>query len=991
MAFDLSEITLIFIAYMAILFGVAFATERGWIPDVIVRHPVTYVLSLGVFASAFAFYGIIDLAYHYGYGALAYFLGAAALFLFAPVALKPLMGIVQRYQIGSLADLLVFRYHSHAVGSIATACLLLSVVPLLGLQLQAISDALSLLTVKNDNHWSLASHSFSTREVLAFIYCLLLSVFTALFGSKREQRWGLVFALGLESLIKVTALTAVGLFALFSVFGGLEGLDQWLLNNPEHAERLHSPIRDTTSSTLLLIFIASTVAMPHIFHMYMVESPVHKSPGMLSWAIPLFLLFMALPIFPILWAGLAMGVSAPIQYFPLAVPMESGANGLSILVFLGGLSASTGAQVTIAMAAATMMLNHWLLRAFPVTAQPRVYQHVDWLRRLLIVAVFLAGFLFFLLVHNRYSLADLAILAFVEALQFLPGIVAVAFWPRAHGRAFITGLVGGTAVWAVGLLLPMVADIQELTIPLLSLTLPLGIEHWDQITLWSFALNLLLFLGFSMVRTASPEERYSAELCSVDEITNPVRSTLDAHSPVEFIQRLTESLGRGIAVQEVNRALRELGLGRNERRPYALRRLRNRLRANLSGLFGVTMANEILDRHLPYKLPQNSGTADIHLIEERFASDEKDFAGVAAQLNHLRLYYRKTLQELPMAICSLGPDEEILMWNHGMARLTGIDSAEVTGSHLRNLDEPWRNLIEEFSRDQAQSHRRPMVIEGETRWFSLHKATVQGPVPDSADGQVILVEDVTEVRTLERELLHSERLASVGRLAAGMAHEIGNPITGIACLAQNINYETDDPELLETANQILAQTRRIDRIVKSLMSFSHGGFHDSGQELVALSACVDEAIHLLSLQHDKTPAVDFINEVPADLCIQGDQQQMIQVFLNLLSNARDASPEGGTISVTASCDADRLSVMVSDEGHGIDPRQIERIMEPFFTTKEPGQGTGLGLSMVYNIVTEHQGQIEVSSPIMDGRGTRFTLKFPRPEHEQPERQQLQPV
>lgn len=976
MAFEFSEVTLIFIAYMAILFGVAFATDKAWIPDSIVRHPITYVLSLGVFASAFAFYGIVDLAYHHGYGALAYYLGAGALFIFAPVALKPLIGIVHRYQIASLADLLVFRYHSQLVGSVATLCLILAVVPILGLQLQAIADTLSLLTVNNDNHWSVASRSFSTREVLALIYCLLLTAFTVLFGSRRERRWGLVFALGLESLIKTVALLTVGLFAVYAVFGGFGGLDQWLLSNPENMERLHSPISDTASSALLLIFIGSTLAMPHIFHMCMVENPIHQSLGMLSWAIPLLLLFMALPIFPILWAGFALDVSAPIQYFPLAVPMAMGADSLSILVFLGGLSAATGAQITIALASATMMLNHWLLPAFRIDAQRNVYQHIDWLRRGLILAVFLAGFLFFLLVHNRYSLGDLAILAFIEALQFLPGIVAIAFWPRANARGLLCGLLMGSGVWIMGLFLPMVLGIEAWTLP--GLSIAVGIEHWDHITLWSITLNLLLFTAFSWFHQASPEERYSAELCSVDEIAHPVRSTLDAHSPTDFINRLAEGLGPAIATQEVNRALGELGLGRNERRPYALRRLRSRLAANLSGIFGVAMAGEILDRYLPYKRPQGDGAADIHLIEERFARDENSFSGLAAQLNHLRLYYRKTLQELPMAICSLGPDEEILMWNHAMARLTRIDSADVTGSHLCNLDEPWRTLIKDFSQDQAPSHRQAILIDGETRWLSLHKATIQGPVQHSADGQVILLEDVTEVQLLERELLHSERLASVGRLAAGMAHEIGNPITGIACLAQNLHYETNDPKLLDTADQILLQTKRVDRIVKSLMAFSHGGIHDSPErEIIHLRPCVDEAIHLLSLQQDKT-AVDFRNEVPDEVCVEGDQQQLIQVFLNLLANARDASTPGGPVTVAASVDQEKVVVTVTDQGSGIDARSMEKIMEPFYTTKDPGQGTGLGLPMVYSIVTEHHGQIEISSPVNGQPGTRFTLKFPFP-------------
>ncbi|MEX1033682.1 MAG: ATP-binding protein, partial [Cellvibrionaceae bacterium] len=554
----------------------------------------------------------------------------------------------------------------------------------------------------------------------------------------------------------------------------------------------------------------------------------------------------------------------------------------------------------------------------------------------------------------------------------------IAYWPRGNSRGFMAGLSMGTTVWALGLFVPAVTGISQIPLPGTNQAIAVGFDQWNKITLWSLGLNTLCFVAVSWLSKASHEEHYSAALCTADEISHPVRSTLDVHSPADFKSRLRERLGADIATQEVDRALHELRLNHNERRPYALRRLRNRLEANLSGLMGIAVASEILDQYIPYKLPTGSGTADIHLIEERVARYQHSFTGIAAELDNLRLYYRKTLQELPMAISSLGPDLEILMWNNAMTELTGIDGTEVTGSHLNNLAEPWRTLITEFTADQkTHSHRQAMVIDNEPRCFSLHKASIRGPVANSADGQVILVEDVTELQQLENELLHSERLASVGRLAAGVAHEIGNPITGIACLAQNIRYETNDRKLLEAAEQILFQTERVDRIVQSLVSFSHAGSRHSIEfEPVEIYRRVQEAIHLLSLQHGKT-AVVFANHVPEDLKINGDSQRIIQVFVNLLSNARDASQPGGQVVVAARQDEEAVTITVTDQGKGIDPRQIDRILEPFFTTKDPGEGTGLGLSMVYSIVTEHRGQIDVTSPVTDGRGARFTLRFSR--------------
>lgn len=975
MSFDLSQIALIGVGYMLVLFGIAFVTERGLIPNSVVQHPITYILSLGVFASAFSFYGIVDLAFQYGYGALAYYLGAGALFLFAPIALQPLIHIARRYQIRSLADLLVFRYHSHTVGILATFCMMLAVIPILGLQLLAVSDTITLLSADNDSSWTGAA--FTRREALALAYCLVLTVFTMLFGAKREQHRGLITALAFESLVKVCALAAVGLFALVGVFGGTDGLDAWLRSHPESMELLHSPIRESGSSTLLLIFLASAVAMPHVFHMSVVENPNRRSLGVVSWAFPLFLLALALPIFPILWAGFELRVQVPLQYFSLGVPLQAGSESLTVLAFLGGLSAATGAQVAIALALTTMILNHWLLPAANLDGRQDIYQRLLWLRRLVILAIFVAGFLFFLLVNGRHTLANLAILAFVAGLQFLPGIVAVAYWPRGNRRGLIVGLSAGMLVWGFGLFLPALTDISQIQVPLTTAHLPVGLDQWNQVTLWSFGLNSLLFLALSWFSTPSQEERYSAELCTADEISHPLRSTLDVHSAAEFRSRLGARLGRDIADQEVDRALGELGLSRTERRPYALRRLRDRLEANLSGLVGVNLAGEIVNQQIPYKLPVNPGSADIHLIEDRVARSQESFTGVAAELNNIRLYYRNTLQELPMAICSLGPDLEVLIWNQAMAAMTGIDSAEVTGSHLSNLPEPWRTLIADFGRSAARSQRQAMEFEGEPRWFSLHKTIIHGPVPNSADGQVILVEDVTEIQLLEKELLHSERLASVGRLAAGVAHEIGNPITGIACLAQNIRYETQDPALLETAEEILVQTDRVDRIVQSLVSFSHGGSRLLREsEALSLRLCAEEAIHLLSLQQHKTP-VTFRNELPQNLNITGDRQQMIQVFVNLLSNARDASRPDGWVEITGRERGNRVEIAVTDEGEGIAPSQLDRILEPFFTTKEPGEGTGLGLAMVYSIVADHKGDIQVTSPVANGRGARFTLSFKR--------------
>jgi signal transduction histidine kinase/Na+/proline symporter len=988
MTFDLSQVALIGISYLLLLFGIAYITERGWIPESITNHPVTYIFSLGIFASAWAFYGVVDLAFQFGYGALAYYLGTGALFLFAPIVLAPLAELARRHQVHSLADLLVFRYHSHSVGALTTLCMLLGIMPLMALQIQAIADTMHILTITGNNERNNGNYSpmlfedngLSFKDIMALCYCAILALFTILFGSNRDQHRGLVTAMALESLLKVCALCAVGLAAVFGVFNGLDGLEEWLADHPENLALLHTPIQDSSAHTLLLMFVATAVTMPHIFHMGLAENPLMRNSRTVTWAFPLFLLLMSLPIFPILWAGSELQVPLPAQYFTLGVPIAFNSPSLTILAFIGGLSAATGAMIIITLALATMVMNHWLLPSLRLVARHDLYRQLLWIKRSLIAAIFLGGYLFYWALNNRFSLTDLAFTAFIETLQFLPCTFAIVFWNPGNRRGVLAGLSVGTGIWFLGLLLPVLTGIKVISIPYFQLDVPIGIDYWNSITLLSLGLNTAFFIGVSLVTQQTEDEQYSADLCAADELSHPVRQALDVHSAAEFKERLAKPLGKTTASREVDNALKQLSFNITERRPYALRRLRDQIEGNLSSLMGIHVASEIMDKHLPFKVAEVRETLDINLIENRLAQYRSHLTGMAAELNNLRLYHRKTLQELPMAVCSLGPDTEILMWNHAMARLTATPAEVVTGSYLTDITEPWRGLLMDFSNSSdVHYYRHKIELNGHPRWISLHKAVIEGPITEGVFDKVMMLEDVTETQLLEQELVHSERLASVGRLAAGVAHEIGNPITGIACLAQNLRYDSDNPEVLETAEQILSQTDRVTRIVQSLVGFSHTG-HTATNEFkaVVLRDCANEAVHLLSLQKDK-PQVQFINEIAKNAIVAGDTQRMIQVLINLLSNARDASPKDGLVVLASSEDEYSINITVTDEGSGIAPDIIERILEPFFTTKEPGEGTGLGLAMVHSIVEDHGGLLDIISPAdtVRNRGAQFVVKLPR--------------
>jgi len=620
-----------------------------------------------------------------------------------------------------------------------------------------------------------------------------------------------------------------------------------------------------------------------------------------------------------------------------------------------------------------------VLVAHPPEARADLYGWLRWLRRGLIVAVVIGGWLFHAAVGSHHDLMALGLAAFVGMAQCLPGMLALLYWPGANRNGLVVGLLAGVAVWLWGLWLPLFVSLPTLWLPL-----P-GEPLWYQVTLLSLAANIFALIGVSLLTRTSEGERSAAEACSVDAVIRSKRLPLEAATVADFSAQLAEALGDDVAGREVNRALQALNLNHQERRPYALRRLRDRIQANLSGLMGPSVARDIVDRYLPYRHDDAPVTDDIHFVESRLEAYRSRLTGLARELDGLRRHHRQTLANLPVGLCVFGDDDELVMWNRALAELSGISGESVVGAHRDSLPEPWPTLLQSaLSSTSVTLYKQAAHLHGRDHFLTLHTADLSGD--DSRGGRVVMIEDHTEMKWLEDELVHAARLASIGQLAAGVAHEIGNPITGISSLAQNLRYDTDDPVLLETADQIQTLTQRVTRIVSSLVEFTHGGRHAAAlpRSPVGLGRISEEALHLLHLARTRE-AVTFSNACPSDVVVRGDAQRLIQVMLNLLGNARDACSPHGTVTISAGTQNGEAWWRVTDNGRGIAPEVRDRLFEPFATTKPAGEGTGLGLSLAYQIVAEHQGSIDVASPPPGhSRGTAMTLWLPLYQQDDPQ-------
>ncbi|MBI5014668.1 MAG: PAS domain S-box protein [Deltaproteobacteria bacterium] len=339
---------------------------------------------------------------------------------------------------------------------------------------------------------------------------------------------------------------------------------------------------------------------------------------------------------------------------------------------------------------------------------------------------------------------------------------------------------------------------------------------------------------------------------------------------------------------------------------------------------------------------------------------------------------------------------KILIFNKGARNLLGYDQREVVGQKYTHELYEANAGQEVMALLKGSTHGGPgnldrfqTILIGKSRaripvWLTAHMLyDEQG----KETGTVAYIQDVREVIEMERrleevqmQLIHADKMASLGKLAAGVAHEINNPLGGILLFGGLLLEDTDfaDPRR-EDLDRIVQEARRCKEIVNSLLDFAHQ--RKRYHEPVDLNQAVEQCLQLLG-----SKAIFYNIEVKRELCdplplITGNPSQIKQVFTNVVLNAVDAMDGEGVLTIRSEHDEAAHEVLVSfmDTGPGIDPRIRGRIFEPFFTTKEQGKGTGLGLSLSYNIIRMHRGDIRVRCP--SGGGTCFLVAFQEAEED----------
>ena len=898
-------ILLLAAAYVAGLFAVAYyADEQAGLGRSVINSPVVYALSLAVYCTAWTFYGSVGRAATTGLGFLPIYLGPTLMAILGWVVLRKMLRISKHHRITSIADFIGSRYGKSAVlAGTAALVAVLGVVPYLALQLKAISASyLALSGVGPVPPTGLPLH-----QDTAFWTAVALALFTILFGTRyldvTERHEGIVAAIAFESVVKLAAFLAVGLYVTFGLYDGFDDLFRAGAGVPSvralYTIEAGSAVRGEwfwlTGLSMLAVLL-----LPRQFQVGVVENVDEDHLRTASWLFPLYLLAINLFVLPIAVAGrLQFGSAANADAFMLTLPLAGGNDVLAFVAFLGGFSAGTGMVIVAATALTTMICNDLvvpaLLRipALRLAERDRLAGVILGIRRGGIVVILLLAYGYVRYFGHGYSLVSIGLISFAAVAQFAPAVLGGMYWKRGTRLGAMSGLVAGFLIWGYTLPLPSLVDAGWLSSSFVtqgpfgwSLLQPYalfgmaGLSPIPHALFWSLLANTALYLGVSLsTRPGVVEQSQAAQFVDVFAYAGPV----------------TASMWRSTAPLHDLRALLNRYLGQ-QRTEQALARYAER-------------------RNL-----------DMASMEEA----DEDLLHYAEQL---------------------------------LAGVLGAASARVaTGSIVREK----RLRIEEVMEvlDEAQQ-TLAYSRELENRRRELQRAT-------------------RELRAANEALREVDRRKD--EFVSTVSHELQTPLAAIRANAELLRtHPTLDTEQRRAfLDLILREAGRLSRLVDQVLDLERLDATadavpaDEPVDVAPLLAAAAEAVRPSMAENDVTLSIDTRHNRETEgngLFVQGTRDRLLQVFLNVLSNAAKYADRRARVTVWSGDGF--VDIRVSDDGPGIHPDDRPVIFDRFRQGRAngPQPGSGLGLAIARQIVERQGGAITVDS--RRGEGATFQIRLPR--------------
>jgi len=525
--------------YLCLLFAIAYyGDKRADQGRSLIANPTIYALSIAVYCTSWTFYGSVGRAASTGVDFLPIYLGPTLTFILAWFVIRKIIRISKVNRTTSIADFIASRYgKSFQLGGLVTIIAVVGILPYISLQLKAISTSFSVLLHYPEIVMPSTSASTHFLQDTGLYVALIMALFAILFGTRHidasEQHEGMVAAIAFESVVKLVAFLAVGLFVTFGLYGGFGEIFAQAEASGALSRlfTIDGVAGHTSWITLTLLAMGAIVVLPRQFQVLVVENVDERHLRKAMWLFPLYLLLINIFVLPIAFAGLLLfpGGGVDADTFVLTVPMKEQQPMLALIVFIGGLSAATGMIIVETIALATMVCNDLVMPLLLRVGRLHLSERRDLasvlltIRRATIILVVLLGYAYVRLIGESYALVTIGLVSFAAAMQFVPAIVGGIYWKGATKTGALAGLTGGFLLWIYTLLLPSFARSGWITqsfvengpmgVAFLKPYALFGLDGLDPIshaTIWTMLVNIGLLVGVSLMTSQSIIERSQA-------------------------------------------------------------------------------------------------------------------------------------------------------------------------------------------------------------------------------------------------------------------------------------------------------------------------------------------------------------------------------------------------------------------------------------------------------------------------------------------------